>query len=389
MKGILLGASNSWFPITLSALSIPTASNRLAQLVEENWPVLEKAATREVLDAFRQIGQLRAFAEFSDDDLWAAIESRRSSAPGVSDEEVLDLKLPEWQAFSQADPDRNTADFRLTRVSPPPRYEPFFSQVVLVERLREVRSLLGFTRIESAGDFADVSEIPEDRRAPLSRRPPRWLPASEVRGEGIFLQFNEVAVARWCRDPRVARRHREFWEDHRQWRRVRRIEPAEAGFPGIRYALLHSFAHALMRQFALECGYTAASIRERIYSREPEADNGRAPAGGAWAGVLLYTAAPDSEGTLGGLVSLGEPEALARHLDQALEQMRLCASDPLCADYQAHREGITLHGAACHACLFSPETSCERGNRYLDRTLLVHTFGSDSGAFFEPEDGQP
>lgn len=277
----------------------------------------------------------------------------------------------------------------LRRVSPPPRYEPFFSQVVLVERLREVRSLLGFTRIESAGDFADVSEIPEDRRAPLSRLPPRWLPASEVRGEGIFLQFNEEAVARWCQGARVARRQREFWEDHRQWRRVRRIEPADAGFPfnPLRAApFVRPRSDAAVRP---ECGYTEASIRERIYSREPEADNGRAPAGGGWAAVLLYTAAPDSEGTLGGLVSLGGPEALARHLDQALEQMRLCASDPLCADYQAHREGITLHGAACHACLFAPETSCERGNRYLDRTLLVHTFGPDSGAFFEPQDGQP
>jgi Domain of unknown function (DUF1998) len=130
--------------------------------------------------------------------------------------------------------------------------------------------------------------------------------------------------------------------------------------------LLHSFSHALMRQLAIECGYAAASLRERIYSSRPEDDF-------SMAGVLIYTAAPDSEGTLGGLVSLGDPDVLGRHIDQALEQMRLCASDPLCADHEPSQAPNDLHWAACHACLFSPETSCERGNKYLDRSLLVPT----------------
>jgi hypothetical protein len=44
------------------------------------------------------------------------------------------------------------------------------------------------------------------------------------------------------------------------------------------------------------------------------------------AGVLIYTAAPNSEGTLGGLV--GQPEQLEGHIDAALERMCWCASDP-------------------------------------------------------------
>src|SRR5205807_8638622 len=114
-RGRTCGPPRSAAPVTLSALSIPTASNRLAQLVEEHRTVLEKVTTRDRLEFSRETGQLRAFVEYSDDDLWAAIESHRSSAPGIGDEEALDLKLPEWQAFSQADPERNTADFRLTR----------------------------------------------------------------------------------------------------------------------------------------------------------------------------------------------------------------------------------------------------------------------------------
>jgi hypothetical protein len=126
----------------------------------------------------------------------------------------------------------------------------------------------------------------------------------------------------------------------------------------------------------VECGYTAASIRERIYSRPPSAE------AEPIAGLLLYTAAPDSEGTLGGLVNLGEPQTLGRHLDQALEAMRLCTSDPLCAEHPPSGDSLTLHGAACHACLFAPETSCERGNKYLDRSILVPTVERGNVAFF-------
>src|SRR5207253_3192030 len=118
-----------------------------------------------------------------------------------------------------------------------------------------------------------------------------------------------------------------FNEAHRRWRQARRLDPNQ-GYPGLRYVLLHSFAHALIRQLALECGYSMASIRERIYALESTDDDG------PMAGVLLYTAAADSEGTLGGLVSLGRPDELGRHIDAALEAMGLCASDPHCAEHR-------------------------------------------------------
>ena len=144
--------------------------------------------------------------------------------------------------------------------------------------------------------------------------------------------------------------------------------------PAMRYVLLHSFAHALIRQFALECGYTAASIGERIYARPGEH-------GDRWPGVLLYTAAPDSEGTLGGLVTLGESDRLGQLVSGRWTRARLCSSDPLCAEHHPRGTG-DLHGAACHACLFAAETSCERGNQYLDRALLVDTLGEAGCGFF-------
>lgn len=200
--------------------------------------------------------------------------------------------------------------------------------------------------------------------------------AVEVRGEGIFLQFSEEALQQWLAQPAAHALDKEFQQSHTRGRCASAIDRPDEGYPGLRYVLLHSFAHALMRRLALEAGYSAASIRERIYSRSP------AEAHGPMAGVPLYTAASDSEGTLGGLVKQGEPETLARHIATALEDVGLCASDPTCAEHLPSQDGITLHAAACHACLFVPETSCERGNRNLDRSVLVDTFVQQRFAFF-------
>lgn len=377
IRSILLGASNSWFPLTLSALSIPSSVDRLSQLVDEHWVTLGKIEAALELGILRRTGMLHPFAEVSDDALWAAIEARRNPAPQAELPDPRDLKTPEWKVFSKPDPDLNTSDFLLKSVGAPRGFEKLFRQVVLVERIREVNALVGFTRIESPDGFSDMEleEGWERRRVALSRRPPTWVPASEVRGEGLFLHFDRPSLDAWLAKPSVKERDRVFLDAHRQWREARHLNP-DLYYPGIGYVLIHSFAHALMRQLCLECGYSAASIEERIYwSAGTNDDEGMA-------GLLIYTAAPDSEGTLGGLVNLGMPSVLGGHISQALEMIDLCASDPLCAEHHPHRDGTTLHGASCHACLFAPETACERSNRYLDRSVLLPTVSRSDLAFF-------
>jgi hypothetical protein len=270
LSTMLLGATNRWFAITLSVLSVPDAStSRLTQRVEDHWPLLANVVSREVLEAFRRIGQLEGFVDIPDDALWSAIEAKRNA---TAEDETADedLKLPEWQAFSPPDPAQNNEDFQLTPISVPSGFASYFSRVVLVERLREVRALVGFTRISSPGEFGEEFDVPPERRAPLSHEQPRWVPAIEVRGEGIFIEFNEQTLATWCQLPKNLEREHAFFESHCQWRCMRQLLPDSDGFPGLRYILLHSFAHALMRQLAIACGYSAASIRERIYARDPE-----------------------------------------------------------------------------------------------------------------------
>ncbi|MBX3000306.1 MAG: DUF1998 domain-containing protein [Caldilineaceae bacterium] len=378
-KAMLLGASNLWFPVVLTTLAIPTESARLEQLVEQHWGILQNLQNLQNVTLLRQIGQMGDFMGYGDDEIWQAIERKRHRDLEKLEEIPTDLKTPEWQILSQPNPNNNNDDLRLRSVPTPSRFSHLLDKVVLVERLREVRALVGFTRIDSPGELDETLAV-GGVRAPLSRRQPAWVPATDVRGEGIFLQFQEQAIQRWLAKGELTAYNSHFRGSHRTWRLVRGIQPEDDNYPGLRYVLLHSFAHALMRQLALACGYTAASLRERIYSRNPNEIDGRPD---PMAGILIYTAAPDSEGTLGGLVALGEPQELERHITTALHSAQLCASDPLCAEHEPSKRGLTLHAAACHACLFAPETSCERGNRYLDRTVLAPTVERADLAFFE------
>ena len=374
-RTMLVGASNQWFPVTCMALSLPTAKGRLEALMQKHWAVLEIATSKEILAAFQKKGDLDMFRSWPIDEIWEAVEQRRGG--GHEDGgQFEDLKIAEWLAFSDPAAAETGPDFRLREVDVPEEYRDWIQQVVLVERLRVVKALTGFTRIVSPGDFVDPSQIPEDSRVRLSRALPTWVPAAEVRGEGIFLQLREDALEEFLAHDELRQLDRRFLEAHTAFRRARRIEPASEHYPGLRYTLLHTLSHLLIRQLAIECGYSAASVAERIYSRLPGDDHG------PMAGILLYTAASDSEGTLGGLVALGQPLELGRNLGEALRRATLCSSDPLCAEHPPDKDKRTIHGAACHACTFVSETSCERGNKYLDRTLLVPTMAGGVRSLF-------
>jgi hypothetical protein len=375
-KTILLGASNSWFPLVMSALSLPPSNaDKLNLVIDEHWRELKDMPSLEVVRYNTAPSRMPAFADFTAESIWEGIQARKA-ADSENKAVEADLKIAEWQILTGPVPEAPTKDFKIKRVPPPLGFETLFEETILLERLREVRALLAFNRIESKGDFADASQAEDDRQTPLRRQSPTWLPASEVRGEGILIRLKEAALQSWEQRQDVKDLEKEYYTSHVTWRKMRNQNPPEAGFPGIRFVLMHSLSHALMRQIGLECGYTAASVRERLYCRSVGQDQG------PMAGVLIYTAASDSEGTLGGLVDLGNPITMGRQLQAAFETLRICGSDPLCSEHSPTNDGRGVHGACCHACLFAPETSCEKGNRFLDRTVLVQTFAEKALEFF-------
>lgn len=348
-------------------LSIPDEESSLLSIIRAHWADLADVDDEAMVRYLARPGRIEALADFSTDDVLRTIEAERSLQGQPVLQTPDDIKLPEWEIFSGQRQINVSRKLEIVSIPAPAGFEDSFENSMQVPRLSEVRAMYGFTRISTQQEL-DLGIISEQHVAPLTREAPTWLPAYESYGEGIFLRLREDRLQSWEQLPAVQKHDRAFFLAHKAWRKSRRFQDTDAGYPGLRFVLLHSLAHALMQQITLDCGYTAASVRERLYCRTPDMP------GGPMAGILLYTAATDSEGTLGGLVSLGNPETLGRYLEQALENMRICTSDPLCAERKPEADGRVIQGAACHACLFAPETSCECGNRYLDRNVLVETF---------------
>ncbi|MFI0355150.1 DrmB family protein [Actinomadura sp. 9N407] len=386
-KMLTIGASNQWFAQGLAALAVPqSGASALGAKVEQHWDNIEDVPramyhwARENAPVFKELDR------WTDDEVAEAIEAHRARLAGAGDRDEntkgpVDLRTPEWEVFSAAKLPDPSDDFTLRRDldGVPGPLKDIYADVIQAERLREVRALIGFTRLD-APDPEDAELV---QMVPLARSSPSWVPASEVRGEGIFLKLPEDLLQEW--EGRIAgsgalRAHREAYGRYRGNRYSERIASMAdfdvmAHWPGARFIALHTLSHLLIRTISLECGYSSASLSERIYSGT-ENDPNRS-------GILIYTAVPDAEGTLGGLVSLAEPERLVQLTRRALADARHCSSDPLCAERLPHAPADFLHGAACHVCLFVSETTCERGNKFLDRRFVVPIDGSDLALYPE------
>jgi uncharacterized protein DUF1998 len=367
VRAMQRGATNAWFPVVRSALSVKDAATPIGIALNAcPQKQIEKIDSLEKLKMLVEAGMFSSLETFPLEEVWNAILKQR----GQVETDDVDLRWPEWLAFRDPASASNEKDELFLQAGEVPAgFAGLIDRLVLARKLLEVRALVGFTRIDAVGVGTD--DAPRPNLAPIYRNRPDWLPAVEVRGEGIFIELNEEAVAKWEERPDVVERTAAMEEKFRQWESERGAEPSP--FPGARYVLLHSLAHTLIRQLALDCGYSASSVRERIYSHKgPDRK---------MAGVLLYTASPDSEGSLGGLVDLGSPKRFPELFQGALRSATRCSSDPLCADHTPDVHA-TINAAACHACILVSETSCEAFNRFLDRNTLVETMAGSALAFF-------
>ena len=244
-------------------------------------------------------------------------------------------------------------------------------QVHLEHRL--VRRLL--SRFLSQGFQSKLSRI-SVRGAPISRDAD-WLPAIEQFGEGIFIHFGDAAVSKWLHEDSTAPRNKRLLAGYAHWQK--RFVGKAPSYPGTPYVLLHSISHALMAEIALDCGYPASSLKERVYALSGSRIGGEIDR----CGILIYTASAGAQGTLGGLVATAP--RFANILRSALDRLRICSNDPICADHEPDDKSgdRATHGAACHGCLLIAETSCEMRNLFLDRSLLIPTMADDLSCFFK------
>ena len=374
VRAMQRGASNVHFGVVCSALSIPPASEAASLIVQEKRDVLDAVPEETVPTVLEGLAPEYGMTA---DQLLSAYRQLSAMKSGSASLTEAQSRIEEYAALSEdrADPVVSgvVPEFRNRVVQPPSSLGIWFDLVGAASRLREVRALAGFTRIDPYPVAAEsVSRAIRDGKvSPLSKSPRNWLPSAEIRGEGIFFRFRTQAVDAWVADnPGLSHRaaaldaRSRHMAEERGLTRTYKITP--------RLLLVHSFSHAVIRQISVECGYSASALRERLYVSESDG------AQAALNGVLIYTGSPDSEGSLGGLVRLAEPGLLEPIIQRTLEVAGWCGSDPVCIEASLEQTGERVSGAACHCCLLLPETACEKFNRELDRALLV---GDAEGTF--------
>ncbi|WP_447017479.1 DrmB family protein [Shewanella algae] len=365
------GASNAYFPVTLTALDIQSDAEKFRdswtdslerhpryQFLSQLWEMLsdpKNAALQQLVSEIAEdIGEStdKIFGHLqgeSEDDNEGGIEEDNSVSPD------LRLKAEEWDVFTTRDriqSDVFSAErvdlnaFGLTLSAEEQlcwaMLRKLIDRIVLARRIRIVRAFRGFRRLDPGGKIMGAN---------LLTPRPEWLPAIETYGEGIFLSLSNEELQTWER--KVGRSATESICNRQMQSGLGQSLPDASP----RYVLLHTLSHLLIRQLCFECGYSSSSLAERIYCSDD------------MAGILIYTASGDSEGALGGLVREGEPDRFYGIMKTALYRGRWCSNDPICSELPFQGYG-GMNRAACHACTLLGETSCETANSLLDRTLI-------------------
>lgn len=371
-------ASNSYFPHTVSALTLPDQSLKIKDIVQSLWHILQNAQDINTLKVYLTISQVQVSLQNYENKLEIVLDEIKRRQTNTIEEDKP-IREEEWSALINVQtPDMKNdlpsihSDFeaRWLDIDVP----KFIRKIVLVHSLKECRAQIGFSRFEfpniSAEGESDL--INSTSEMTLLSEKVDWIPTIEVKGEGIFIAFDEEELRKWEANPAVQEIEEHFRKAMKQYNQ--QFEK-NAEFHGSRLIMLHSLAHMLITIISFECGYSAAAIRERIYCHKAtEKEDSRA-------GILLYTGTPGSEGTLGGLVEVGRN--ILAHMQKIPKYFGLCSNDPICAQHQPNYQISERfqEGAACHACLLIAEPSCERMNRDLDRTLVVPTVENQHAAF--------
>ncbi|PEK99499.1 DUF1998 domain-containing protein [Bacillus sp. AFS017336] len=363
MKTSLRGASNIYTPVITSVLSIPLTASQNDELM---YIVDSKR------DVITNLLEIPGFDENAKRTLICQALGRSETEferiiNFFKNEEVVtfdSIRKQEWSTLIIGDiNDEDETGFVSKKMSLHEELQQYFKSIVRVDRLREVRVLNGFSRLQYPDPFfeeaIDGLPIMKDRQ--------NWLPGVLVHGEGIFFEFNPKAINKWQTNSFVKNELGKIIKKYNFMREELGYHQRELSPKDI---LIHTFSHMLIKEFAAHSGYSTTSLRERLYC------------GPDMMGVLIYTASSDSEGSLGGLIELSKPEKLFPIFLRAIEQFEHCSSDPHCSDGDFELQ-TSINGAACHACSYVSETSCEWNNHLLDRRTITQLLDFEEVAFFK------
>lgn len=364
------GSSSVYFPVVYSSLVIPPYANKLNTQIEQSQAyetcisVIEDEEPEDREAIIRK--RLPKWAEKIATEIGAPYESvekilRMNLLESKDVPEVTSIKyrFEEYMALTGeiTIPANSAGDFSISSY-PGEQYDlPHIKSVSLVNKIRVVHALTGFSRI------SPVSNMSGSGFVSIKQHDTRWYPAYEVRGEGIFIEFAQEDIEKWIdNNPTISQRTQTIKNNYEK----SFIKSDSPNKITPKFVMLHTLSHLLITHLSFECGYNVASLSERIYCSEKED-------GKVMAGILIYTASGDSEGTLGGLVRQGRPDAFPQIFKKSIYGAKICSNDPICI--MSHGQGRdSLNLAACHTCALLPETCCEEKNVFLDRGMIIGTF---------------
>lgn len=382
------GSSSVYFPKIESSIVIPPYSSQLNRLIEDSVGYSNfKKSIKDSLNAFKlanieitqeqreQIvkSKIQEFSKIISNEIGRSVKLiepilersmiQKTNSKSMLSTKSVNYKAEEYVALNgEVIADDNGGDFVLEETRIEDYGIPYLKKICLIHKIREVQALVGFSRLEPVEQNED-NKNNKIKLVDIKEEETNWYPGYEVRGEGIFIEFDEDSLNKWRTD------------NHEIDRRVQLVNDnyAKSYFGSkkqrvitSKFLLLHTISHLLMKQLSFECGYNIASIKERIYCSE-------AYEGRSMSGILIYTASGDSEGTMGGLVRQGRSDVFPHLFKKAIESAMTCSNDPVCSLSQGQGRD-SLNMSACYSCTLVPETSCEEFNVFLDRGAVIGTF---------------
>ena len=352
--------SSVYFPCTVSALTIPPWSTKIAQRLQEIKSECEKLFGV-LSDAYKTWIIDKVSKEFSNVERTALVEllDRLLRDEKENVQTMQSLKEDEYDAILASNEEDTSGDYVSHEGEVPDDYNDIIERVIVIDRLTVVTAMVGFTRLTAPKRYYDENIVP------ISKGKKEWYPGIEQKGEGVFIKFNQSMLDKWTS---LYGKRYEFMKNNLNESFFNKEDFSP------QYVFLHTFAHLFIRELSNLCGYSSASIKERIYSTYKSGDK-------KMSGVLVYTSTSDSDGSLGGLMEQAQKVNLDRILNSMLERGKWCSSDPVC--YMSKEQGfMSLNYAACYACALLSETSCEFHNVLLDRCSVCGMPGNEELGVF-------
>ena len=366
-------ATNVYFAKSDSSILLPVSDNASINSVYSEYEKIP-SDKKEMIESGGDIKtkatmlSLYLGPEFAESELINFFNSYEQADHDIYELPEVDYRFQEYSHFLK----NNHDGCLVTKLRKMNEYEAwtskYFSKITQVKQITVTNAFYGFDRIQPSKDrkISSYKNDLWDSHSPTKG----WLPAVKVYGEGIFIEFNSTLIKNWSHDFSTKPEFKKLQE-----KALMSSLHEKVGILSPAYLLIHTYSHLLINQMIFDCGYSTASLRERIYvSEDPETE---------MYGLLIYTAAGDSEGSLGGLVRIAEPKKFEAILRKSIDSSNWCSSDPICRE-QGEKGGQGPYGmnlAACHNCALLPETSCENFNTLIDRGCVTSKELNGEGYF--------